>query len=377
MNTLIKRLALIGAASTLLACAELGYLQQAPVGVNAEEAYLIGRDYHLAMRRDDALAYYQAALRAAPGHHRARNGLAALYADQGKLDEAISLWQSLTAEASGPDHAYLYSNLGYAYALDGKLAQAEAALQKACVMDPLNARAWDHLGTVLERQGEHQRAKKMFLQAATLRGHDLKSDYAMVPPARVAAARLPANLGQDPAGQKAADGWAQTEVREGDNGVYVLRRVAAAPAPAPRDGMTAPASAASPVRFTLPLNALRPLLLEIRNGNGVPGMAKALAREVGPEVKVVRLSNEKGFSVRQTRVEYLPAHRAAAEKLAGRFGAARLVEVSETGKAEVRLVLGRDLPRVAGLSVRSLLNGGKVTTLQKPTFGVPQTPVAR
>ncbi len=367
MNTLMKRLALLGAASTLLACAELGYLQQAPVGANAEEAYLIGRDYHLAMRRDDAMAYYQAALRATPGHHRARNGLAALYADQGKLDEAISLWQSLTAEASGPDHAYLYSNLGYAYALDGKLAEAEAALQKACVMDPLNARAWDHLGTVLERQGQHQRAKKMFLQAATLRGHDLKSDYAMVPPARPAVARLPANLGQDPAGQKAADGWAQTEVREGDNGVYVLRRVAAAPAAkvAASYGMSSTAATAtSPVRFTLPVNHVRPLLLEISNGNGVPGMAKALARNFGPEVKVVRLSNQKGFSVQQTRVEYLPAHRAAAEKLAERYGAARLVEVSETGKAEVRLVLGRDLPRVAAVMPRSLLNGRKVSALQ-------------
>jgi hypothetical protein len=60
-------------------------------------------------------------------------------------------------------------------------------------------------------------------------------------------------------------------------------------------------------------------------------------------VKVVRLTNEKGFAVRQTRIEYQPAFRSVAERLAERYGAAKPVEVSMAGRADVRLVIGHDL----------------------------------
>jgi hypothetical protein len=74
-------------------------------------------------------------------------------------------------------------------------------------------------------------------------------------------------------------------------------------------------------------------------------MARLLSRQIRePGVKVVRLTNEKGFKVRQTRIEYQPAFREMAERLAQRFGASAPVEVRMAGRANVRLVIGHDLP---------------------------------
>ncbi len=376
MNILMKRIVVAGSATVLLACAEFTYQQPPETAVNADEAYLIGRDFHLASRPDQAMSYYQTALKVRPQHLRARNGLAALYAEQGKLDDAIALWQALTKELNGADSAYLFSNLGYAYALRGELPKAEAALQKACVMDPLNPMAWEHLAAVLEKTGQHTRARKMAAQAATLRGHDLKSDYALVPGARV---QTPYDHGkvQDVAGQKVGDGWAQSEIQPGDNGVYLLKRVAA------RDVARAPAAAPAvaqvpqPNRFTLPVADGRPLLLEISNGNGVPGMAKALARNVGPHVRVVRLTNQKRFDVKQTRIEYQLPFREAAEKLAGRYGAGKIVEVAKSGGPDVRLVLGRDMPGTAATAARFHPRSVSGLAQHTLTFGAPQTRARR
>jgi hypothetical protein len=47
--------------------------------------------------------------------------------------------------------------------------------------------------------------------------------------------------------------------------------------------------------------------------------------------------------VRQTRIEYQPAFRGVAERLAERFGAGKPVEVSTAGRVNLRLVIGRDL----------------------------------
>jgi hypothetical protein len=102
---------------------------------------------------------------------------------------------------------------------------------------------------------------------------------------------------------------------------------------------------------TLPVLAA----LEISNGNGRQGLARLMSRQLrDSDLKVVRLTNEKGFAVRQTRIEYQPAFRDVAERLAGRFGAVKPVEVTMAGRANVRLVIGRDLS--AGL-IASRSNG--------------------
>ncbi len=350
MNTTLKRLTAACAGAFLFAaCADLGYrpmaaAQPAPVATSANEAYVLGRSLHMARRFDAATASYLAALNADPKHVNARNGLATLYAEQGDFAKAIPIWQQLTRDAdgkAGPDSAFLFSNLGYAHFLSGDYDNALAALEKACVLDPLNYRAWNHLGRALDKLGQSERAQLMYKQAAALREHDFKADYALAQQPVAPAIEKAVN-----AAPREGNAWATTEVRQLANGMFELHRIPAV-AVAVAEPAPQPLPLPAPVEQLAMLPAIAApdkALLEIRNGNGVTGMAKALSMKMDPAtVHVVRLSNQRPFDVRQTRVEYQPAFREAAERLAERFGNAVVVEAGSVQPAHMRLVIGRDI----------------------------------
>src|SRR5476651_1059943 len=323
MSATIKRWGSACAGALLMAC---GDVQVAPSAGTAQPNYApqladgyaaLGRAQYDAMRYADALRSYL---------------------------RAITLWRGMLADgAAVADRALLTANLGYAYLLDGDAAQAATMLEQACVLDPLDALAWEHLGLALEKTGQHERAAAMLKQARTLRLHDARSDYALV----------------------AASGMARTEVVQ-DGAMVAVRRVnpltVRPPEPAtqarsaqddidivPAQAMQsfAERGAAAP----LPAHALR---LEISNGNGVTGMAAALARTIGGrEWRVVRLSNAKPYAVATSRVEYRAPQLAAARALAARLGM-RLQERERENErhVELRVVLGRDLRDAQALARR-------------------------
>lgn len=352
--TSITRLALLCAGAGLAACAPFGMHPAADgAGLAVDDTYLAGRNHHLARRYDEARAAYQAA----PQHIDARNGLATLYAEQREFAAAIALWRALTESltlASGPGKAYLFSNLGHAYFLSGDYDNALVALEKACLLDPLSHRSWQLLGETLRKLGHEARAQQMLGQAASLRAHDLRADYA----AAGSQTSVPAIDRALKTPEQQAPGWGQVQLHVGADGMLELRRgplPASPPAPAPA------APAASP-----PASAL----VEVRNGNGVPGMARMLAPQVGAGgLKVARLSNQPGFGVRRTRIEFEAAYRAAATRLAARFGDAQLQEVASCAPVNLRVVLGRDIAR-RGFALRPALQDGdaeaSVLAMNKP-----------
>ncbi|KHA78013.1 hypothetical protein NC77_14370 [Janthinobacterium lividum] len=323
MRLTISRLATACACLGLAACTTPPAHAPAPAWPDADAAYVAGRQYFDAGDLPAAQAAYEQALRAAPRHVNARNGLAVLHAQRGEHEAAIAHWLALTQEAGTPQpqQAYLFSNLGHAYYLSGRDAQALPALEQACLLDPLNALAWQHLAQVLERLGQHARAAVMRRQAASLQEHDLRRDMAVLrnaaPPQCVpVAAPVPD-----------APAMARIEITQTD-GMARLQRVPAA------------------VR-SVPVAVPRPRL-EIVNGNGVPGLAAALARSLaGSPVQVVRLANETSFQVARTRVEYRPAQEQAARQLARQLGMQVQTQVqtqaADCPASELRLVLGRDL----------------------------------
>jgi len=64
---------------------------------------------------------------------------------------------------------------------------------------------------------------------------------------------------------------------------------------------------------------------------------------LGKILRSVRLSNETGYGVRRTRIEYQPAFRDMAERLAQQVQpGAPLVAAQSMSQADLRLVLGRD-----------------------------------
>jgi tetratricopeptide (TPR) repeat protein len=343
IKTIIQRLSALCAGGMLLACADLfeaGLTSPQAAGA-ADEAYMQGRNQYLARRYEDAMASYRKALEADPRHVNAKNGMATLYAERRDFARAIEIWHGLTEKASmasGPDAAFLFNNLGYAYFLSGDYEKSLVALEQACLLDPLNHRAWQHLGETLQKLGQDERAAQMLRQAEALREHDLRADYA----ATGGAARVAAVDSAVKAPVRPDQEFAPTELVLAPDGTLELRRgrVPGSPAgsvPAPQPAPPAPAEAPA---------APAVALLEIRNGNGVTGMARALSLKMDdPGLKVVRLTNEKGFAVQQTRIEYQGAFRAAAERLAGRFDNAKVVEVDNCKPSDVRLVIGRDLAR--------------------------------
>lgn len=337
---LIKTLPLLCSGAMLAACSSMAVHVEPPRAAiaAADDNYVRGRNYHLARRYDEAIAAYQAALRADATHVNARNGLATVYAEQRAFARAIPIWRELTRDAtmsSGTGTAFLFGNLGHAYFLNGQYDEALVALEKACLLDPLNHRTWQRLGETLQQLGQNERAAQMLRQASALRQHDFRADYA----AADGGARLPAIEKAMKTSKRPDQDWAIIEVVSNPNGVLELRRVAPARSAAP--ATVPPPPAPVPPKPDKDLTVVA--ALEICNGNGRQGLARMMSRQLrDPAVKVVRLTNEKGFAVRQTRIEYQPAFRGVAERLAERFGG-RPVEVSMKGRANLRLVIGRDL----------------------------------
>jgi len=339
---LLNTLSLLCTGALLLACASPHLRQEAGSAAvsKADDDYLRGRNLHLARRYDEAIAAYQAALRADAGHVNARNGLAIAYAEQRDFAKAIPIWRDLTRGAtmsSGPATAFLFSNLGYAYFLSGQYDEASVALEKACLLNPLNDRAWQYLGETLQKLGQDERAQQMLRQASALREHDVRADYAQTGQA----AKSPA-LAQALASAPRTDReWAFVEVIGKPGGMLELRRVGPASAPAKPAAEPAKVAADKAPADKAPAVAT----LEISNGNGRARMARQLSRQLRePALKVVRITNEKGFAVRQTRIEYRPAFRSVAERLAERLGSGKPVEIKGGGRADLRLVIGHDLP---------------------------------
>ena len=232
-------------------------------------------------------------------------------------------WHDLTAALpaeAGPDAAQRFADLGNASLRSGDVDAARVALERACLLDPLVADSWQSLGEALAALGQGARAQQMLRQAASLRQHDLRADFAATG-SQTSVATL------DQALDAPRPGWAQAQIHVGVDGMMELRRIpASVPVVQPR---------------SLRLAVAR---LEIRNGNGVTGMARALARQIdAPGLRVTRLSNQPGFAVRHTRIEYDAAHVDAARDLAQRVGSVHLQEVGRSAPANLRLVLGRDL----------------------------------
>ncbi|WP_426340844.1 LytR C-terminal domain-containing protein [Pseudoduganella sp. S-14] len=210
----------------------------------------------------------------------------AALASDGRYEEAIALLEQRARRTPG---AALLGDLGYAYYLGGHLEEARAALERACLMAPSSPVAWERLAALLEATGDSGRALEAMRHARLLR------EAASEPGAGTQAAS-----GSTPGSGLWPAGMAHVDVRQVSAGLVEVARVEdKAPPPAPPNA---------------------PTRLEVSNGNGIRGMAAAVAQRLRAEgMQVVRLTNTIPFNVEQTRVE-----------------------IRGNGEPQLRIVLGKD-----------------------------------
>jgi hypothetical protein len=180
-------------------------------------------------------------------------------------------------------------------------------LEQACMRDPLDPQRWEQLAEALAIAGQRERAASMYLQAASLRAHDVRQDYAILKQAR---------------DEAVAEPMPRTQVRRlGPALVEVLRIPAAAGEPAMADLVR----------------------LEISNGNGITGAAARLARSLDVDgLKTVRLSNVKPFVVPNSRIEYQRDQQKMAQALSQRLKLPLQQRRDSIAYADMRIVLGHD-----------------------------------
>lgn len=290
----------------------------------ADAYYQLGKRHHEQGNLELAMIGYTYAIARNPRHLDARYGAASLHAQAGRLDQARAMLLAVVADY--PDAAQGHNNLGYLDYLRGDHALAIASMQRALLLDPAHARARNNL-----------RLAQAALESASGSG-SAGAQLAAAPPA---APPAPAPAAAPASTAAAARTLALVEVRPS---VYELQRPAPAAAPLPALGT---ASAARPIAAaaTAAKTAAR---IEVANGDGAQGLARRVGALLGRQgMQVARLSNQRPFGQRTTRIEYRAGYAAQAEAVRLMIGGA-LVPAAGAGPADLRIVLGHDVRR-AGL----------------------------
>ncbi len=99
---------------------------------SAEEHYYAALDLYAEGHHEEAIAEYEAALAADPAFLDAMHGLARVYQDTDKLDEAIAVAQRI-AEFD-PDDVLAHTSLSILYQRKGMVPEAEAEANRARVL---------------------------------------------------------------------------------------------------------------------------------------------------------------------------------------------------------------------------------------------------
>jgi tetratricopeptide (TPR) repeat protein len=128
-------------------------------------------------RSEQAIAAYQDAYQAEPGHAECARAIAWLHAQAKRWRDSES-WYERALE-SEPEHADTWFNLGYAREQGGRLVEAEQALARAKALNPNHDRAWYGLGMVRAHLGDHAAAAEALTEAARLQPMNGVAWYAL------------------------------------------------------------------------------------------------------------------------------------------------------------------------------------------------------
>ena len=303
---------------------------------SAEAWYTLGRHMQRSGRLDEAAKAYRRALEVDADYMEAKNGLAAVTAGKGDIDQAIAILEELSN--ARPGQAHVLANLGYARSLKGQYPEARIALEQAVALDPDNPSIRAKLEAVLVAMGDapNQTTKEPVTEVpVTIALADGRSEEVIVP-------LSPGIYELRQQGVIAVPTPVLEESRAAEVGQQVTDIVAVAEA-------SPPAADGGP-RVIVPVVASRDAgiqrlseRVEIVNGNGVTRLGRSLRALIGNDWKVVRVLNHENYTVRTTRIEYAKSHYAAARQLAGDLGIdAQLRPKQGQDDVHLRIVLGHN-----------------------------------
>lgn len=306
-----------------------------PAMPSGDALYTQGLAAHGAGQLALASQRYAQALKVAPQHVGALNGLAVIYAQSNRTDEALRLFAY--ASELAPASAHLRNNAGYALLRAGRLDEAEIALNKARELDPSNAQTQQNLILLAAAKSAREPTAQAVQEGV---GEPAGPQLIVVAPnvfelqvptTAVTETVLPAIPTQGdtarPAGGKLAPGSAL-------DGAIMARLAAISTS-----------------------TTLRGVRLEVSNGVGITRLARRTADRLATEgVKTARLTNAKPYRQAQTEIQYLAGQAQAAQALQSRLPVATIAVPANhlNASVQLRLVLGHD---IAGKAITAWLNG--------------------
>lgn len=264
----------------------------------------------------------------------ARNALAAVLSQQGKLQEAKALLLSIIREH--PEAPHPYNNLGYLHYLEGDHEIAISYFERALALDEQSERARNNLKAA---QAGRQDTAIVPAPSSAVTSSGLEQDAAAVAPdGRQSTRTTDVNLPR-----------AQSHIVQLAPNFYELRvnRVVALPPAEQGQAVASAGGAATSDR------AGKSARIQVTNGNGVPNMARRVRDVLGRHgIAVQSLSNARPYIQQETRILYRHGyeHAARAMQLALRGGAVMLAVSNLPHQLDVRLVLGKQaVTQLAGL----------------------------
>jgi hypothetical protein len=334
------------------------------VDQSAATYYQLGKFHRERGNREQARAAYVQSIGLDRRQIEARNALAVLNSEDGKLDDAKALLTQLVRDY--PRVAYLHNNLAYVHLLRGELDAAIPSLEHALVLEPGNARALNNLRlvqTALIQKRDQLTAALGFadvmvkkIPGATDRSLpevDAATTSAMAA-AKQATLIAPPTMPIKPLSMDLQMPQSRMEVVQVLPNVIELRqRQPAKPVVAERrEEKTEKAAVVESKSLTATPPQPRAFRFEVANGNGVPGMAlkmrDALARR---GIHAARGTNKRPFNTEGTEIQYLAGFEKEAERVRNAMTSHVTMKPVAVipGTQDVRLVLGRDAVGYAAL----------------------------
>lgn len=316
---------------------------------SADAMYQLGRYYQAKVNYAEAIAAYEKALQADPGHVEAHNGLGVTHCLQDRHELALQYFRKAIGMA--PLAAHLHNNLGYAHLVHGQEAEAVSAFERALVLEPQNQRARHNLAAIYIKAEQHDKAVALTMARSESTAASVPAPVPGTPAGAPAGAASAAISAISPPVAVAAGEKQKLSCSTGARlvqvtpGVFEFRMtetevVAAIPpgktigrTPAPQDSR----------RFSG-----QDIRIEVSNGNGVPRMAQQVSDFLQQNgFARARLTDRQPYQQVLTEIHYRPGHSGVAEEISRLMpmGAPMVESYNLRKDIHVRVMLGKDAVR--------------------------------